>query len=137
MQVEITPVNNLSRSTALKLAAVISLILSVLGILISLPIVAQGAAVVNQIPGSPPYILELIFFVTGIVGAVAAYGAWKQMRWGILLTVFVNLVNVLGAVPGILVAPRPWGLIATAVTILLSVIVIVLCMWRERKLVTL
>ena len=126
--------NRLSRSTAFKIAASISLVLSVLGILISLPIATQGAAAVNQTPGSPPYIVEMIFFVTSIVGAVAAFGAWKQMRWGIILTVFVNLVYVLISAPGILAAPRPWGLIASAVTILLSVIVIVLCLWPDRRL---
>ncbi len=124
---------SLSRSTTLKIAAVISFLLGAINSLGSLTFITQGAAAVNQSPAGPPYFVELILFVTGIVGAVAAYGTWKQMRWGIVLTIVANLLNVLSAAPGILFAPRPWGFIASTIVVLLSIIIIVLCLWRDRK----
>ncbi len=123
----------LSRSTALKIAAVISFLLGAMNGLGSLTFVTQGAAAVNQSPAGPPYFVEVILFVTGIVGLVAAYGTWKQMRWGIVLTIFACLFNILSAAPGILFAPRPWGFIASTVVVLFSIIIIVLCLWRDRQ----
>lgn len=125
--------NRLSRSTALKTAAVFSSLLSLANLVITLPIIMQGSAAVGQAPNSPPYFIELALFVTSIVGLVAAFGAWRQMRWGVLLTIVVNAINLLSAAPGILFAPRPWGLAASGVTILLSVMVIVLCLWPARR----
>ncbi len=124
----------LSRSTALKIAAVISFLLGAMNGLGALTFVAQGAAAVNRSPAGPPYFVEMILFVTGIVGVVAAYGTWKQMRWGIVLTILASLFNVFSAAPGILFAPRPWGLLASTVVVVLSVIILVLCLWRDRKL---
>ncbi len=125
---------NLSRSTALKVAAVISFLLGAVNILGSLTFITQGAAAVNRSPAGPPYFVEMILFVTGIVGVVAAYGTWKQMRWGIVLTILAGLFNVLSAAPGILFAPRPWGFIASTGTVVVSIIIIVLCLWRDRNL---
>ncbi len=125
--------NHISRSTALKIAAVISLLLSVLSIPGALYFVAQGATAVNTSPAAPPYFIEVILFVTGIVGVVAAYGTWKQMRWGITITILINCINLLSSGPGLLFAPRPVGLIASLVTVLLSILAIVFCLWRDPK----
>ncbi len=124
---------NLSRSTALKIAAVISFLLGATNSLGSLTFVTQGAAAVNRSPAGPPYFVEMILFISGIVGIVAAFGTWKQMRWGIVLTILAGLFNVLSAAPGILFAPRPWGFIASTVVVVLSIIIIVLCLWRDRQ----
>ena len=47
--------NRLSRSTALKIAAVLSFLGGVFGIIFSLPMIAQGATAVNQGGEAPPY----------------------------------------------------------------------------------
>ncbi len=125
--------NHISRSTALKIAAVISLLLSVLSIPGALYFVAQGATAVNTSPAAPPYFIEVILFVTGIVGVVAAYGTWKQMRWGITITILINCINLLSSGPGLLFAPRPVGLMAALVTVLLSILAVVFCLWRDPK----
>jgi len=121
---------SLSRSTALKIAAVISFLLSAFSIVGSLPFIAQGATAVT---GGPPYFVMLMALITGVVGVVAAYGTWKGQLWGIILTILANLINGLGAAPGILFAPQPGLFIAATVTVVLTIVIIVLCLWRDRK----
>ena len=128
--------NRLSRSTALKTAAVLSFLLSASGLIFSLPLIAQGATAVDQGGETPPYFILLLGLIMGVVGVVAAFGAWKGQRWGIILTIFANVVNGLSAAPGMLFAPTPGFLIAASVTVVLSIAIIVLCLWPDRKLAT-
>ncbi len=123
----------LSRATALKIAAVLSVFMSLVSIATTLPLIARGATGVAQSSDSPPYVILMVGLLTGVIGIVAAYGVWNQQRWGIILTILVNLVNGLGAVPGLLFAPQP-GLLVTAVaTVVVSILIVVFCLWRERK----
>lgn len=125
--------NRLSRSTALKFAALLSLSLCAVNIIFTL---SFGADPANLSAADGPGFSGLLFlFGLGTVGAVAAYGTWKQMRWGIILTILVNLFNGLSAAPGVLFAGGPVRLFATT-TVALSVVVIVLCLRRDRKPVT-
>ena len=122
---------SLSRSTALKIAAVISFLSNAFGIVFALPFVAQGATAATE---GPPYFFAVLSLITGAVGVVAAYGTWKQQRWGIILTILANLVNGLGSTPGVLFAPRPELFVAATTGVVLSIVIIVLCLWRDRKL---
>ena len=128
--------NRLSRSTALKTAAVLSFLLSASGVIFSLPLIAQGATAVDQGGETPPYFILLLALIVGVVGVVAAFGTWKGQRWGIILTIVANVVNGLGAAPGILFAPTPGLLISASVTVVLGIAIIVLCLWPDRKLAT-
>ncbi len=124
---------SLSRATALKIAAVLSVLMGIISIANTLPLIARGATGVSQSTDSPPYAILMIGLLTGVIGIVAAYGAWNQQRWGIILTLLVNLVNGLGAVPGILFAPQPGLVITAVVTVVVSILIIVLCLWRQQK----
>lgn len=123
----------LSRSTALKIAAVLSAVLGTLSLIGALPLIARGASSVAQSNDSPPYAILIVALVTGIIAIVAAFGTWKRQRWGIILTILVNLINGLGAVPGIQAAPTPFLTYAATATVIVSVLIIVLCLWRERQ----
>ncbi len=123
----------LSRAAALKIAAVLSVLMSLVSIATTLPLIARGATGVAQSSDSPPYAILMVGLLTGVIGIVAAYGTWNQQRWGIILTILVNLVNGLGAVPGILFAPQPGLMITAVATVVVSIIIVVLCLWRERK----
>jgi hypothetical protein len=120
----------LSRSTALKIAAVLSALMGMVSIVGSLPIIARGAAGVEQSADAPPYFILIIALLTGVMGIVGAYGAWNQQRWGIILTILANLVNRLSAAPGILFAPTSGLLVAATVTVIVTILIIVLCLWR-------
>jgi peptidoglycan/LPS O-acetylase OafA/YrhL len=124
--------NRLSRPTALKIAAVLSFLLSAFTILQVFLIGAQAA---NQADG-PGFSGVMFALALGVTGALAAYGAWNQMRWGIILTIIVNLINALLAAPGILAAPTPFLTVSATINVVLGVVIIVLCLWRDRKLAT-
>ncbi len=123
----------LSRSTALKIAAVLSALMGAVSILNTLPLIARGAIGVAASTDSPPYIILMIGLITGVVAIVGAYGAWNQQRWGIVLTILVNLLNGLGALPGVLFAPQPGLRMMAIVTVGVAILVIVFCLWRERR----
>ncbi len=123
----------LSRPLALKIAAALSVFMGIVSIANTLPLIARGAATVAQSTDSPPYFILMIGLLTGVVGIIGAYGAWNQQRWGIILTILANLINGLSAAPGILFAPQSGLMIVAVATVLISVLIIVLCLWRERK----
>ena len=121
--------NRLSRPTALKIAAVLSFLLSASTII---QVFLFGAEAANQADG-PGFSGVMFALALGVAGAVAAFGAWKQMRWGIILTIIVNLINGLSAAPGILEAPTPSLFVSATIDVVLGIIIIVLCLWRDRK----
>ncbi len=124
---------SLSRAMALKIAAVLSVLLGIVSIANTLPLIARGATGVTQSTDSPPYVILMVGLLTGVIGIVAAYGAWNQQRWGVILTILVNLVNGLGAVPGILFAPQPGLMITAVATVVVSILIVVLCLWRQHN----
>jgi uncharacterized membrane protein len=71
---------SLSRATALKIAAVLSLMMGIIRVASVLPLIARGANGVAQSSDSPPYVILMVALITGILGIVGAYGAWNQQR---------------------------------------------------------
>lgn len=128
--------NRFSRSTALKIAAVLSFLSSAFSVIFALPMIAQGASAIDQGGDSPPYFVLMLAVILGVVGIVAAYGCWKGMRWGVILTIIVNLLGGLSAAPGILFAPTTQLFVSAGVSVAISIVIIVLCLWPDRKLAT-
>ncbi len=122
---------SLSRSTALKIAAVISLLFALWALVATLPAVLRGP---NATTLAPPFIIVVITLVLGVVQLVAAYGVWMQQRWGIVLTIITNVLNALAAAPGVLFASTTQLFIEATVGIIVNILVIVLCLWRDRNL---
>ena len=127
---------SLSRSTALKIAAVISLLFALWALVATLPMVLRGPDATTLANDTPPFIIVVITLVLGVVQLVAAYGVWMQQRWGIVLTIITNVLNALAAAPGILFAPTTQLFIEATVGIIVNILVIVLCLWRDRMLAT-
>ena len=125
--------NRLSRSTALKTAAVLSFINSAYSVIASVPFIMRGAQAVSQDTQSPPYTVVLMGLILGVIGIVAAYGTWKMQRWGIILTIAVNLIGGMSAVPGIIFRPTTFLFVSAAVGVALDIVIIVLCLWRDPK----
>ena len=125
--------NRLSRPTALKIAAVLSFLVSAFSIVASFPFIIIGADAANQASEGPPYFVILLAFVLGIIGIVAAYGTWKQMRWGVILTILVNLIGGLSAAPGIIFRPTPALFASATLSVVIDIVIIMLCLWRDRQ----
>jgi hypothetical protein len=124
---------SLSRTTTLKIAAAISFLVSAVSVVGALPLVTQGAATIGQSSDQPPFVVIMIALLAGVVGLVGVYPTWRGLRMGIVLTISANLVNGLSALPGLLFAPTPSLMIAAGLTVAFSVLIIVFCLWRDRR----
>lgn len=118
----------LTRSTALKIAAVLSLIVALIGIVsYDLPNLMLGAAASQS-----PYPLVLGSFVTDVLAFVAAYGAWRNQKWGTVLLLLIMVFWLIQAMFGLLFGTTGFELGFASVMLVHHVVVIVLCLWRER-----
>lgn len=127
--------NRLSRANALKIAAVLSLLLGLFGFFGALPFLARGTAV-DLAADSPPYIIVLMGFVFAILRVIGAYGVWVKQRWGIVLTILANAIDMILALPGIVFAPTMTLWLSATIGTVVSILIILLCLWRDRKPVT-
>jgi uncharacterized membrane protein (DUF2068 family) len=64
---------------------------------------------------------------------ISAYGVWKEQRWGIVVTILVNAIDSILALPGIFVGPTMEFWLSAMLGIIVSIVVIVLCLWRDRR----
>lgn len=122
----------ITRSTALRIAAVLSLAVAVIGIVFyDLPNLTLGAAASES-----PFPLVLGSSASDVLALVAAYGAWRGQKWGAVLLILVNGFWVVQAVAGLLFDASAGETLFAAVMLVHHVVVIVLCLWRERVTVT-
>jgi hypothetical protein len=122
---------NLSRANALKLAAVISFLLGIGGVMLAVPELTRGADVLDDTADSAPFAVIIIAFVFAVMRITAAPGLWQSQRWGIVLTLIANALDALAAAPGILFGPTLALKAAASSGVVLSLVVIVLCLWRD------
>lgn len=125
----------LSRTTALKIAAVLSLLLGLYALISTLPYLMQGQAAIDQAAGDPPYFVILAAFFLSFVRIAGAFGTWRNQRWGIVLTIIANAVDGLAALPGVFFAPTTALQISAIVGVVGSALVIALSLWRDRRTV--
>lgn len=125
--------HSLSRSTALKIAATLSFALGAYNFVSVLPILAVGEAGLNQDGSTFLYFIVVAGLIFAVLRIVGALGAWMRQRWGILITILANLLDGVLAAPGILFAPSLGWQIAAYVTVIAAVIIIILCLWRDRQ----
>ena len=124
--------SNLSRANALKIAAALSLLLGLVAVVAAILFIQNGD-VGDSAPDAPPYFVMVAGLVLGIVRLMGGYGAWRQRQWGILLTVFANAIDGVLAVPGILFAPTTGLQISAIITVVVAIVIVVLCLWRDRR----
>lgn len=121
----------LSRTAALKSAAILSVLLGAVGLLAVLPFLSWGEAQINRATDVLPYPLVVAVFVFSILRIVGAYGVWFVQRWGIVLTILTNALDSVLAAPGLVFAPTIVLWLASIATILLGAVIILLCLWRD------
>lgn len=127
----------MTRSTALKIAAVITLVLALADLVIyALPDLMLGQVAVDQVANGdgsgPPFFIVLLGSAFDILAIVAAYGAWRAQRWGVVLLIVISAFNVLSGSAGTVFAGDATTRIGAAVGVVLSLAAIVFCLWRER-----
>ncbi len=129
--------NRLTRSTALKIAAVIVLVLSLADMIIyEIPALMQGMTVVNQAAmadsSGPPFFMVLLSFAADVLAIVAAYGAWHAQRWGVILIIVLSAFNTISGIMGALFAGDDTTRVFAAFGVVLALLSIILCLWREQ-----
>lgn len=108
------------RPLAVTVAVIIQGVLSAADILLTLPFLS-GAALPDD---GPPLFINVLTLLIGLLGLVAAWGAWRRKRWGSVSTVVLRALDGLASVPAILFAPSLGLQIGAVVAILLSIAVI-------------
>ena len=118
----------MSRATALRIAAALSVLVAVIGVvLFDLPNLFLGAE-----ESKAPFALVLGSFTSDVLAFVAAYGAWRTQKWGAVLLIVVNAFWIVQAVSSLLFDSTGAELTFAAVMLVHHVVVISLCLWRER-----
>jgi len=125
--------NKLSRSTGLKIAAVIVLGLALLDMIVyEIPDLARGMAAVNASEG-PPFFIVILGFAFDVLAIVAAYGAWRAERWGVILVIVISAYSSISGAGAAILNPSMATRILGAVAVVLYLGVIYLCLRREPK----
>ncbi|MBB4691910.1 hypothetical protein [Paractinoplanes abujensis] len=118
----------MTRSTALRLAAVLSVLVAIIGIVaFDLPNLTLGADRARD-----PFAIVLGSFTSDVVALVAAYGAWRRQKWGAVLLIAVNAFWIVQAVGSLLFDAGAGAMAFASVMLVHHVAVISLCLWRER-----
>ena len=125
--------NQLSRATGLKIAAVILWVVALLGMFtVGIPFLAGGMAAANA-GEAPPFWLNLLSFAVDATTIVVAYGVWRAERWGIILAIVISVFNAILNTVGALFDPHMAIRIMAGVFVFASLGVIYLCLRREPK----
>ena len=132
--------NKLSRSTGLKIAAVIVLMLTLVNMVVyDIPFLTQGMTALDQAANAdqgPPFFMVILGFAFDVLAIVAAYGTWQAQRWGVILIIIVSAFNCINNTLALVFAPWDATQIFAAAQILLFLSVIYLCLRREPKSLT-
>ena len=80
------------------------------------------------LPGAEeiPAIVNYGGVVLGIVGLVGAVGLWLLKKWGLWITIIVNVLGALSAAPGIAFAPNVGLQVAATIGTVVPALIIVL-----------
>ena len=113
-------------------AVIVHTINSLLGIVLSFPTLMQGPGA-QTITAGVPQIVIVLTTLLGVAGLVSAYGAWRLQKWGIALTIVIEAISGLLALPGILFAPTIFGRIASTISVLVAVFIIFALLQQPRS----
>jgi uncharacterized membrane protein (DUF2068 family) len=118
----------MSRATALRIAAALSVLVAVIGVvLFDLPNLFLGAE-----ESAAPYLLVLGSFTSDVLAFVAAYGAWRTQKWGAVLLIVINAFWIVQAVSSLLFDRTAVEFAFASAMLVHHIVVVWLCLWRER-----
>jgi hypothetical protein len=120
--------NQLSRATGLKIAAVILWTMAILGIVtVGIPVLTGSRTDID----GPFFWLVIFSFAVDAITMVVAYGVWRAERWGIILAIAISAFNAVLNTMGALGDPNPGLQIMAGIFVFASLSVIYLCLRRE------
>lgn len=110
----------MNKPTVFKTAVIAHALLSIFSVIVSLP----GVIDPGITDGIPPFVIVLST-VIGAAGIVSAWGALQGQKWGIWLTIFLNIISGLSALPGVLFAPNNFAHASAIVGVIITIFVVV------------
>jgi len=121
----------MNRTQQTTVAAILQFVLCASNIVLALPDLAKGAS--PQSGGPSGYMVTVFNFAIHVIGVVAVYGIWKNMKWGKNLAIAVDAISALLLLPAVIFVPLVEKVLAGAL-ILWNILIIVLLLWRAPKL---
>lgn len=94
----------MSRPKQTTIAAILLFLLSLLNTASEVPALLQGPAAAGSIDDIGLYAWVLFNFAYSVAGIIAAFGLWRNMRWGKVLALVVSALSILNLLVGILSA---------------------------------
>ena len=121
----------MNQSTLYKIAVILFAVLSIFGVVFSVPALLGGPDNQGAAAGIPQVII-ILGALTGVAGLIATYGAWRGQKWGVWLAIILSAVNALSALPGVLFAPSAFARITAIVGVVTSIFIIIVLLRRPK-----
>lgn len=119
----------MQKTTLYKSAVIVHALNSLAGVLLPLPALLQGPDAPGILNGVPQVVLVTSALMS-VIGLVSAYGAWTGQKWGVWLTILLEVGNGLLALPGVLLAPTNGARISAVIGVLTAAFVVVGLLWQ-------
>ena len=101
-----------------------------MNILVAWPFLITGPTAGGIAQGVPHFLLVL-GALFGVAGLISGYGAWVGQKWGVWVTIIIDVIGGLTALPGILFAPTEQANILAFIGVLAPLFVVFGLMWRQ------
>jgi cytochrome bd-type quinol oxidase subunit 2 len=111
--------NVMHRSRALLAAIWLNAFVAVVSIAFALVYLPRGADELNQ--DYVPYPVIVLGLVLGVLGLVSSYGLWRKERWGLILTMVVQILQILSGAPGVIFGPDVFTQVSSVVLLFVNV----------------
>ena len=130
------------RSTSLTIAAGLKVVLGILIAMSAIRILSAGSAGLPPPSGAPPgqsgppFWAGLLFLTIAIACLFAAYGLWKNQKWGKVVAIVTSAINglfSLGDLVGFVMTQNYAFAVGFVLVVLAEVLVIVLVLRREPR----
>ena len=120
--------NKLSRSTGLKIAAVLLWTMAIVGIIaVGIPVVTGARA---DFEGAA-FGVAIFSFAVDSITILVAYGVWRAERWGVILAIIISAFNALLNTMGAIGDPNMWLRVMAGSFVFAAIAVIYLCLRRD------
>ncbi len=119
----------MTHSRSVTVAAILLFVYNLYDAVQTIPLLAQGTANDSSL-NKPPFAVSLLVFTLAIFGLFAAYGLWRNAKWGKVLGLVVTALNILYTLIPLLVAPLFIKLVAAGF-IILNILIVVLLLRSE------
>ena len=119
------------RSRSLLAVVWLNALVALISIAFALAYLPRGADELNE--NYVPYPVIVIGLVLGVLGLMSSYGLWRKERWGLILTMVVQILQIVTGAPGVIFGPDTFTQVSSVILLLVSVGIIVLLLRRPER----